>query len=45
MIVTLGTPELGEEEIFGATPTPAGTVRMPESSMACCKRSGEGTGD
>jgi len=45
MVVTLVTPDLGEEEILGATPPPASTVRTPESSMACCKRSGEGTGD
>ena len=39
MVVTLGTPELGEDRL-GATPTPAGgAVGTPEISMACRKAS------
>ena len=39
MVVTLGTPELGDDTL-GATPTPAGgAVGMPDRSMARCKAS------
>ena len=39
MVVTLGTPELGDDTL-GATPTPAGgAVGTPAMSMARCKAS------
>ena len=41
MVVTLGTPELGDDTL-GATPTPAGgggAVGTPEMSMARCRSS------